>query len=164
MNLIAYQIGGVFLLAGLFIFGTMVKGIVPEAFRAGKPLGILVLLGALGLGIYHYRLDLEAGWSSLFESAPAPASAAAAAAPNVPGKPAPRMRPAAAAAPAPVPQPKIIIVEEAPAAETTTALVPAPAPEVASSDAPADAPKGNRLKRGVKSVGHFLHLGHQQPE
>jgi hypothetical protein len=161
MNQIAYEVGGVFLLAGLFIFGTMVKGFVPDAFRDGKPLGILCLLAIFGFAVYRWLPELEAGWSSLTGS-----TTATAAAPPATGKSIATKAPVRLHAVAPAPQPKIIIVEAAASAETTTAIAPEAAPvEIESPDVPAESPKqGNRVKRAVKSVGHFLHLGHRQPE
>src|SRR5580692_2968490 len=61
-QLLAYQIGGIFLLAALFMLGTM-TGLVPKLFR-GNATGILGGMVALGFVLYFYGPDILAWWRS----------------------------------------------------------------------------------------------------
>jgi len=65
----AYEIGAVFLLAALLMYGT-VSGLIPRAFRAGKPAPIFFGIALLGFAIYRFGPDLYAGWLSIGAVAP----------------------------------------------------------------------------------------------
>jgi len=88
----AYEIGAVFLLAALLMYGT-VSGLVPRALKAGKPGPIVLGVALLGFVIYRYGPDLYAGWLSIGSVAPSLTSSR-----PTPAEPTPAPRPVKSAA------------------------------------------------------------------
>ena len=83
----AYEIGAVFLLAALLMYGT-VSGLIPRTLRAGKPAPIFFGIALLGFAIYRYGPDLYAGWLSIGAVAPSLTSSR-----PTPAQPTPAPRP-----------------------------------------------------------------------
>lgn len=159
-QLLAYQVGGIFLLAALFMLGTM-TGLVPKLFR-GNPTGILGGMVAVGFVLYFYGPDILAWWRSsqqpqavsktvpavVAHSAAQPRSAAQ------PGAPQP-------SEPAKLPEPKVIVwSDDVPIAQPKAAdPEPAPSPEPAATvDPDENSPYDSKAKRAIKSIGRALHI------
>jgi hypothetical protein len=159
----SYEIGGMFLLAALLMFGTL-SGVIPSSFQAGKLIPIILGVLVLGFGIVHFGPNLAARWRSTFANARSIAS--------------PRQPPAAAVHPTapatshakstkqPAPHWKTIVVGDSFAApiQATPNAAQAP-PASASPEVPeqarvtsSDSPPDHGIKRAVKSVGRFLHI------
>jgi hypothetical protein len=164
--------GAVFLLAAMLMFGSA-HGLIPRSLRnAGAP--ILVGVALVGFLIWRFGPDLytaarsnAAPWFATAEPAPvgpapsgkAPAARAAkSAAPSVkgivirevvsaptePARPAEALIAAKPIAEKPIAEKPIEVADAKPAA-----------PESSSGSSPYD----SGVKRAVKSVGHFLHIG-----
>ncbi len=158
MNSIAYEMGAVFLLAAMLMFGSA-HGFIPRSLRnTGAP--ILIGVALLGFLIWRFGPDLYANARSNV-------------APWLTTSQPPRADPASAPAPSPAPHPakpsaprvEGIVIREvvSPPAEAAPALVEASKPV----DTLAQEPHNDRgVKRAVKSVGHFLHIGRhkEQPQ
>ncbi len=154
MDVPAYQIGGVFLLMALFMYGTSVSGFFPKLGRHGKTVGIVIAVIGLAALVVHYAPEwmeqARTAWIGTPEPKPAPAVAAK-------PSPKPRARIAKAAVPvpaaAPEPEPKMIIVPED---------LPEPKPVIETPVEPAGASNtdayDSKLKHAAKSVGRFLHV------
>jgi hypothetical protein len=152
-QLLAYQIGGVFLLAALFMLGTM-TGLVPKLFR-GNITGILCGIVVLGFVAHFYGSDALAWWhsSSVPKTIPAPVPAVAvhttrprAPQPSEPTKP---------------PEPKVIAwSDDVPAAQPKAAdPEPTQSPEPAATLEPDESsPYDSKAKRAIKSIGRVLHI------
>jgi hypothetical protein len=144
----AYQIGGVFLLMALFMYGTSVSGFFPKLSGHGKTVALVIAMVALAvMGIRYAPQALEQAhaWIGTPEAKPAaPAPAAAIAAkPKVP------RAPRAAAAP---PEKIIIPPDDSPQIERVI-VEPAPADKQTDTN-----PYDSKLKHAAKSVGRFLHV------
>jgi hypothetical protein len=145
----AYQIGGVFLLMALFMYGTSVSGFFPKLSGHGKTVALVIALVALVvLGMRYWPQMVEqarTAWIGAPEAKPVAATPAAVTA----------AKPKASRAPktAVVSQPKIVIpLDDSPQIE-----------RVIVEPAPADGPTGtnpydSKLKHAAKSVGRFLHV------
>lgn len=176
----AYEIGAVFLLAALLMFGTM-SGFIPRSFRAGKPAPIVLGVLMLGYALYRFGPDLSAGWRSIVANSPNIASPHPTPAASTLATPAPATPHARATHPAthrqttaidgsvptlsgsaPVANPA-----EAPGADATPLAKPlfaangAPAP---SGEPPGGSPYDSGIKRVFKSVGHVLHIGRRKEQ
>jgi hypothetical protein len=142
----AYEIGGVFLLMALFMYGTSVSGFFPKVFGHGKTVAIVIAVVALAVLAIRYGPQAfeqaRSAWIGEPEAAPAVPS---------PAPVAPKRRVAhAAKAVTPIPMPQSSVVEDEPPRIIT---------EPAHPNAPADAnPYDSRLKHAAKSVGRFLHV------
>jgi|GEM_PF-1865716 len=169
----SYEIGAVFLLAALLMYGTR-SGFILPSFQVGKLTSIILGVLMLVFGIYHLGPDLSAAWSSMFasatNSASPPQTPAIEAAPR-PSKPAASH---AKAADQLAPHWKTVVVDDAVPAPTEAAQSSAnasspasPASEQAdttrsekppSSESSDESPHDRRIKRAVKRVGRFLHI------
>lgn len=169
ISTLAYEIGAVFLLAALLMYGTA-NGLVPRSLRVGKTFPILLAAGALVFAIYRFGLDLYADWRSASPVEPGATAARPAPAGRTPAPgPAKSGAPPARATKQPDANRKTIIIESVPApadplatpsgkpaenaAEAKTAADTKPAPK--SSDS---SPYDSGVKRAIKSVGRFLHV------
>jgi hypothetical protein len=163
-QLLAYQIGGVFLLAAMLMFGSS-HGLIPRSLRnAGTTMCVGVAL--FGFLIWHFWPDLYAKARSIGALAPSLTTSRPA--------PAPASRPKRSAAPhaSATKQPetkwKTIIVDDSVPAATGPVPTPSsgtgadtaskPAAE-SSSSSPGSSTNDSGAKRAIKSVGHFLHIG-----
>jgi hypothetical protein len=178
---LAYQIGAVFFLAVLFMAGTLTRGLIPRGIFKNVKLTMFIT-GALLVGLLVYRglPDMSGVMSGILDWGPATAQSPPPAEPAKPEKgavtmrnkpsapaarvretaPAPRMAPALQTTPQPVTlHPVVELPPPAPAP-----LQAAPEPAYSSSDSYSAATRdsGNRVTRAIKSVGHFLHIGHQK--
>jgi hypothetical protein len=182
MNSIAYEMGAVFLLAAMLMFGSA-HGFIPRSLRnAGAPIVAGVLL--VGFLIWRFGPDLwenarsnGSPWFASSQPAPAaPASSQPASSQPAPAGKAPAPRPAKSVAPgvtgivirevvpAPTelspaePAPPVIVagpIADKPVAEKPIGVADAkPAPESSGSS-----PYDSGVKRAVESVGRFLHIG-----
>jgi hypothetical protein len=167
VNSIAYELGAVFLLAAMLIFGSA-HGFIPRSLRNA---GVPVIVGVALLGFLIWRFGPEMWSTARSNAAPWLATSPASPAEEVPSPP-----PLPAKPPVPslkgvairdVRPPEIPRLPEIPAVpEVPRRIVVAPAekpaedadekavPEVSSS-----APKDHGVKKAVKSVGRFLHIG-----
>lgn len=176
MNSIAFELGAVFLLAGMLMFGSA-HGFIPRSLRnIGAP--ILVGVALVGFLIWRFGPDLYAAarsnaapWFATSESATsAPAQAEAAPAGPAPSGKAPAARPVKPV----TPDAKAIVIREvvsppetAPPAVTEKPIAEEPVAEEPIADAAqkpapessASSPYDSGVKRAVKSVGRFLHIG-----
>jgi hypothetical protein len=180
MNSIACEIGAVFLLAAMLMFGSA-HGFIPRSLRsAGAAIVVgVVLVGFLvwrfGPDLYsNFRSTVEWGFPS-FQAPPPEAS---------PSGPAPAPHPAKSAASIstsvrqPDPNPTTIVIREVvpapaeptpPAAQPIVETLPTGKPIAGKPVQDADAkpaaessgssPYDSGVKRAVKSVGSFLHIG-----
>jgi hypothetical protein len=144
----AYQIGGVFLLMALFMYGTSVSGFFPKLAGHGRTAALVISAIALAVVAIRYApqaLEQAQAWMGTPEAKPAaPAPAAAIAA-----KPKAPRAPKAVAAPTE----KIIIPpDDSPQIERVI-VEPAPADKHTDTN-----PYDSKLKRAAKSVGRILHL------
>lgn len=158
---LAYQIGGVFFLAVLFMAGTMTRGLFPTRIFDNVKLTVFVV-AVLLVGFVVYRGLPEL--SSVLDFLPASTTEA-------PSQPAPAAAAIKQKTPAPRPAIKLLELHDAPAAAPTLVANPElPAAQPPRSDDAAEstpswpaAPaqeSGNRVTRAIASVGHFLHIGH----
>jgi hypothetical protein len=148
----AYQIGGVFLLMALFMYGTSVSGFFPKFRGHGKTAAIVIAVVAMVAFAIHYAPDwmeqARAAYAGKPEQVPAPPS---------PRKTAAKARPHAIrtaikpAVPIPAPESKMIVVPPDLPQPAADAPVQAEAPP--NSDA-----YDSRMKHAAKSVGRFLHV------
>jgi hypothetical protein len=162
-QLLAYQIGGIFLLAALFMLGTM-SGLVPKLFR-GNATAILGGIVVLGFVSYFYGSDIRA-WRPWQSSPPQQQQ------PQAVSTPAPaavvhnRARPAAVqtSEPAKLPEPKVIVwsddvpVAQPKAADPEPAQSREPATTATSLDSDESSPYDSKAKRAIKSIGRALHI------
>jgi hypothetical protein len=157
---LAYEIGAVFLLAALLMFGS-VQGFMGR-FRLGG--GAMVALGAavVVFGLYHY-------WDQILALAAPTDSAAHVSAPAAPASaPAPVKRTPArrGSTRAPEPTEKIIVVEEVPAERIIVPAAPeksptAEKPEIETRSVPdpcEKSPYESKARRAMKSMGCGLHI------
>jgi hypothetical protein len=170
MTSIAFEMGAVFLLAGMLMFGSA-HGLIPRSVRnIGAP--ILVCIALFGFLMWRFGADLMAN----ARANAAPWFATSASSQPAPAQPAPAS-PSHAAKVAP-PAVKGIVIREvvsAPAEPGPAAVQPVaakaipdmPTPKIPIEEAdakPAPQSSGNSpydsgVKRAVTSVGHFLHIG-----
>jgi hypothetical protein len=146
----AYQIGGVFLLMALFMYGTSVSGFFPKVRGHGKTVAIVIAVVAIVALAIHYAPDwIEQARAALIskpEPAPAPVSP---------------QKSAAKARPHPV---KTAVKPAVPAPEARMMVVPEDLPQPVAeapvqTEAPADTDAyDSRMKHAAKSVGRFLHV------
>lgn len=187
----AYQIGAVFFLAVLFMVGTLTRGLVPIGIFKNAKL-VMLVTGALLVGWMAYLrfpglsgvFDSEAVRPAPpVEATPSSKPRHASTDSGVPAPPPLRSaaRPGPAVQPALQPAPAVQI-RETPVVQAAPAVAapqpqqipesqirvttPAPSPPVARSaefaSAPVQRDDGNRVTRAMKSVGHFLHIGHDK--
>lgn len=164
MDTIAYEIGAVFLLAALLMYGTL-GGFIPRHLKGGAAFAVLAGIAALGFVVYHFAPDLYALWRpsyagspSLTTSRPAPVAV----------KPVPRRAksspPVARAKKEPDANWKTTIVDGSVPAAAEPAVTPVPKAAEDVQTKPDDTPKyesspyDSRTKRAIKSIGHFLHI------
>lgn len=178
----AYEIGGIFLLGALFMYGTL-SGLIPRSFRAGRPASIVLGVLLLGYALYRFGPDLSAGLRSVAgdpssATSPRPTPAVVVLRPD---KPAP---PRTKATRQPAPQWKTTIVDDSvpqasePAPEVVVSppasrggpenadAIPSAKPFVGAAESPvptAESPDGSAydsgVKRAIESVGHFVNFG-----
>jgi hypothetical protein len=175
ISTLAYEIGAVFLLAALLMYGTA-NGLVPRSLRVGKTLPIVLAAGTLAFAIYRFGPDLYEDWRSA--SAVAPGATAARLAPGrtpASGPTKPGAPPARATKQANTNW-KTIIIESVPAAADPVATpIGKPAENAARTNATAtgaqpaskaseSSPYDSGATRAIKSVGHFLHLGRNKEQ
>jgi hypothetical protein len=164
-QLLAYQIGGLFLLAAMLIFGSA-HGLIPRGLRnAGAPICVGVAL--LGFLIWHFWPDLYASARSI--GALAPSLTTSRPAPAVPASAALPKRSPAHASPAKQPETKwkTIIVNDSVPVATESVSTPIAGPAESASTTPAAESSGSAshdgsAKRAMKSIGHFLHIGRKK--
>ena len=154
-QLLAYQVGGVFLLCALLMFGT-VNGFGGRLRIGTSPL--LAIVGALLLFLlYDYRADIETMWPSfntpeqvaepVIQQAPAAAVVHTKSHSAKPHQPEPWRGVVTEVEPEPAP------VVTAPAVE------PPAAPDPTNYLGPHEnSPYDSKTKRAVRSVGRFLHI------
>jgi hypothetical protein len=156
ISTIAFEIGGVFLLAALLIYGTM-GGFLPRVFHAGKPAGLAIFVLAIAGAVYYFSPEILSAWrdftASSLPSSPPKATPSLSDVPKVhPIKP------------RPAPQARTTVVEAPPEAQpvpapvSPVAIAPAPDPPAPRAEASGDSPYDSGIKRGIKRVGRFLHL------
>jgi hypothetical protein len=171
ISTLAYEIGAVFLLAALLMYGTA-NGFVPRSLRVGKTFPILLAAAALVFAIYRLGPDLYEDWRSASAAAPgvttaqpAPAERTPASGPTTSGAP-----PARATTQANTNW-KTIVIESVPAA-ADPATTPGGKPAENAADtkiatatgiqpaakSSAGSPYDSGVKRAVKSVARFLHV------
>jgi hypothetical protein len=165
VNSIAYELGAVFLLAAMLIFGS-VHGFIPRSLRnAGVP--VIVCVALFGFLIWRFGPDLWANarlnaapWLANSSASPASPAVEVPAPPPLPAKP-------------PVPSVKGIVIRDVltppeipPVPEVPRRIVVAPfekpaedADEKAAAEVAGSSPKDHGVKKAVKSVGRFLHIG-----
>jgi hypothetical protein len=190
-SVLAYQVGGVFLLAALVMYGTLVRGFIPDVFRNAKPVAIAFGLVVLALAVYQWYPGAYSRASSAltFDSA-APRTSALPASVESAAEPAyvPKRitKPARRAARVEIPKPPVVapVPATSPPPETEPAVAeasppetplvaaaevspPAPAatappPPAPDPSVPESANRENPAKRVVKSIGHFLHIGRKK--
>ncbi len=169
ISTLAYEIGAVFLLAALLMYGTA-NGLVPRSLRVGKTFPVLLAAGVLAFAIYRFGPDLYADWLSATAVAPG----VPAIRPTPAGRtPAPGPAKSGAAPVRAAKQPdtnrKTIIVESVPApADPAATPVDKPAENAADAKTVTDtktaakssdsSPYDSGVKRAIKSVGRFLHV------
>jgi hypothetical protein len=165
-QLLAYQIGGVFLLAALLMFGSA-HGLIPRSLRdAGVPACVGVAL--LGFLIWRFGPDLYANVRAIGALAPSLTTSR-----RAPAAPTPAVRPKRSAAPHPsvAKQPEVkwktIIVDDSVPAATEPVPAPIGSPAESADLTPSAESSGSaahdgRAKRALKSVGHFLHIGRKK--
>jgi hypothetical protein len=144
----AYQIGGVFLLMALFMYGTSVSGFFPKLFGHGKTVAMVIAAVALAVIAIRYApqaFDQARAWMGTpEEKAAAPTPAAA-----------PGTKPKASRATKATAAPQVIVVPPDDSPQIERVIVePAPAASPAEAN-----PYDSRLKHAAKSVGRFLHVG-----
>ncbi|HEY1755946.1 MAG TPA: hypothetical protein VGG72_11155 [Bryobacteraceae bacterium] len=176
MTSIAFEMGAVFMLAGMLMFGSA-HGLIPRSVRnIGAP--ILICIALFGFMLWRFGGDLMANaranaapWfatSAPATSSPATSGSATAGSsqpalslPNQASTPFPARKPAAPAV-------ERIVIREVVAAPAESAppapaLVAEKAVEGAegkvSPEAAGSSPYDSGVKKAVKSVGHFLHIG-----
>lgn len=186
----AYQIGAVFFLAVLFMVGTLTRGLVPIGIFKNAKL-VMLVTGALLVGWMAYLrfpglsgvFDSEAvrpappveatpsskpRYASTDSGVPAPPPIHSAVRSRPPIQPALRPEPAVQIQAAPVirPAPAVVATPPPQPIPDTPVHVAASAPPVPSAanfaSAPVQRDDGNRVTRAMKSVGHFLHIGHDK--
>ena len=155
MDVPGYQIGGVFLLMALFMYGTSVSGFFPKLSGHGKTVGIVMAVVALAALAVHYAPEwMEQARTAWMET---------------PGAPEAKSAPAPAAKPSPKPRARSVKAEvavpaEAPVPEAKMMVVPQDLPQPKPVSETAVGGAGNRdaydskLKHAAKSVGRFLHV------
>jgi hypothetical protein len=149
-QLLAYQIGGVFFLAVLVIAGTMTRGLFPVGMFKNVTLTLGVVTVLVG-GYAAYRaLPALPELSSWFHWDSTPAETQETIQKEPPQKQVKRafVQPA-------VQQPAIKIREVEVLPATASAEAPATAPPIIVRP---PEPQEGKVKKGVKSVGRFLHL------
>jgi|SRR5579875_140518 hypothetical protein len=163
MTSISFEVGAVFLLAAMLLYGSL-SGFLPRALHAGKaaPIGIGCCL--LAYALYRTVPELPNLWRDA-DSRPAPQISSPG--PAIPPAAGPK-RGRAAAPTTPRQQSwKTTTVGDSipppqPAAEPADPSAdPSPVPPAPSSSEPAspDDPYDSGIKRGIKRVGRFLHIG-----
>jgi hypothetical protein len=167
-QLLAYQIGGVFLLAAMLMFGSA-HGLIPRGLtNAGVP--ICVGAALLGFLIWHFWPELYANARSIGTLAPSLTTSRPA-----PAAPAPAARPKRSPAPHPTvaKQPEVkwkttIVDDSVPAAaEPVSTPIGSPAESVdttPAAESSGSAPHDGGAKRAIKSIGHFLHIGRKKKD
>jgi hypothetical protein len=154
---LAYEIGAVFLLAALLMFGS-VRGFSGR-FRLGG--GTMVALGValVAFGVYHYWDQILAfaapDDSAAHVSAPASAPQANSAPAKHRSNRAPESGPIGKIAPESGPIERIIVIEEVPSGRV---MVPAAADKVEAPDPCEKSPYESKARRALKSVGCGLHI------
>ncbi|MBZ5677123.1 MAG: hypothetical protein LAP61_23000 [Acidobacteriia bacterium] len=183
MTTVGYEIGAVFLLAALLMYGTR-SGFSLPGLQAGKLIPIVLGVMVLVFGVHHLGPELAAGWRSMLMSptsreSPRPAQVIEPVAPPhtsvVDTVPAPPSRSPAKATRQSTPQWKTVVVDESlpspteraqpsadsfpPASPPATEQAPTPQPEKPLSvESPDPSPHDHGVKRAFKRAGHFLHI------
>jgi hypothetical protein len=169
ISTLAYEIGAVFLLAALLMYGTA-NGLVPRSLRVGKTFPMLLAAGALAFAIYRFGPDLYADWRSASAIEPGVTAAQPAPAGRTPAPvPAKSGAPPATATKQSDTHWKTIIVESVPAAADPGAPPGGkPAENAADAKTATDtksaakssdsSPYDSGVTRAIKSVGRFLHV------
>jgi hypothetical protein len=156
---LAYEIGAVFLLAALLMFGSMPG--LSRRFKLGGGTTVALGVALVAFGLYHYW-DQILALAAPSDSAGRVSAPTASASTSAPAKGTPAKHRSTRA---PEPIEKTIVVEEVPAERT---IVPAlvqdktPAaekPETQSAPHPCEkSPYENKARRALKSVGCGRHI------
>ncbi len=150
--MLAYQIGAVFLLVALLMYGT-VGGFTPQFLRNSRYLPALIIVGLIGFGFYQAWPSLMS-WIGSLSSSPAPQPTAAG------PTPAPPVR---RAAPAQLKAPEVhwkttVIDDTVPKViDPPSTLAPESGPDPDSDLEPAK-PSEGKAKHAAKAVGRFFHV------
>lgn len=170
-SLLAYQIGGIFLLCAMLMWGTM-GGFMPRALRVGKPASLFILCALLAFALYRFGPDMLAMLPSATSLAPdvtpsRPAGAQTAVPPPQRriSSPSPQREPAAKWK-APVISPSEPVAVSSPPAQTVAperaepapAVIPPSQPEPQKWDSSDSSPYDSKTKRAIKAAGRFLHI------
>jgi len=176
ISTLAYEIGAVFLLAALLMYGTA-NGFVPRGLRVGKTFPMLLAAGTLLFAIYRFAPDLYEAWTSASAVAPGVTTAQPAPAGRTPASaPAKSGAPQASGTKQPRANWKTMVIESVPAADPAASPGGKPAEGVAGDKATAAAgphpaakssdssPYDSGATRAIKSIGRFLHVGHKKEQ
>jgi hypothetical protein len=180
---LAYQIGAVFFLAVLFMAGTLTRGLFPTSIFKNVKLTTFTV-AALLVGFVAYRglpdishvLDFTPRGTT---QAPAQASASSGVATKQSSAPRPVTKirevqtmqgtPALHAASQPQRTSKAVVDPPLPIVSQPQSAPSSPPSSVGEGSASAESwratpaqESGNRVKLAIKSVGHFLHIGHEK--
>jgi hypothetical protein len=155
MDIIAYQIGAVFLLAALFIAGTMTRGLLPRA--SVKTLQTTLVLAALLAAGYavHREMPSLAGFFDRPRGETNP----------VPGQAELKQAGSVAAAKKTGEPRRPTLVREAEVIHEADPAPEAQGPLIQIDERPEPATKPAKgVKKAAQSVGRFLHIGHGEPK
>jgi hypothetical protein len=187
MDSVAFEMGAVFLLAGMLMFGSA-HGFIPRSLRnIGAP--ILVVGALIGFLIWRFGADMSVNARETIRSISAPGSTSRGATPEA------SSGETAASGKATTPDPErraipkqkypssnVIVIRDAGPTETAgpapstapaasepavqQAAEPQTKPAAKSSDSPVSSPVSSPYdsgaKRAVRSVGRFLHIGEKK--
>jgi hypothetical protein len=172
MDSIAFEMGAVFLLAGMLMFGSA-HGFIPRSLRnLGAP--ILVVGALIGFLVWRFGADMSANAHATIRSISGSSSTSSGAPPGetVTGGKATTPNPEKSAiARQKYPSSNGIVIRDARPSETQPvpppdnavaehgAGEPAAKPAPDSTDSTVSSPYDSGAKRAVKSVGRFLHIG-----
>jgi hypothetical protein len=160
---VAFEIGGAFFLAVLFMAGTMTGGVFPKIGRSIKITLCCFSVLVLGYITLSNWSEAIAGMASIFSDSPAPSLKPATESVSK------KTAPARAAAPKPWPKSAgkvseveyVIKVEPKPAPEEAKAPEPQ---EAAPPDANPDVKPEGRGKKVLKSIGHAFGFGKKKKD
>ena len=181
---LAYQIGAVFFLAVLFMAGTLTRDLSPKnGFKSVKVTMLVVAVLLVGFVVYRRLPDIS-GVLDYTPSGSTQTAAQGAPAPGVAMKQSNAPRPtiktrevqnihqtatALDATSQPQGTPNLVVSPQPPVLSPPQSDAYSPPSSVGAGSASAGSwrvtpalESGNRVKRAIKSVGHFLHIGHEK--
>jgi hypothetical protein len=184
---LAYQIGAVFFLAVLFMAGTLTRDIFPPGLFKNAKAAIFVVAAILGgFAVYHSFPDLSRLFDFDFKRPePTAAPPQEQAAPPIAARHSGASRPAVRTREVPVIRGVEPVIDPELRSRRTSNPVADPPQSVVSQSqlalsqssvlgeesirtfrpdtgAPPTQVSGNRVKRTIKSVGRFFHIGHEE--